>query len=122
MFDHVGFGANDYAASKACFLKSLPPLGAGIVMEGEHGIGLGPVGKPSLWLFQTSEKPVPLHIAFTAANRKQVQDFYRAALEAGGKDNGAPGVRLQYDSNNYGVLDIGPAGHNVDAVCHQPEG
>ena len=122
MFDHVGFGANDYAASKACFLKSLPPLGVGIVMEGEHGIGLGPVGKPSLWLFQTSEKPVPLHIAFTAANRKQVQDFYCAAVEAGGKDNGAPGVRPRYDSNYYGALVIGPAGHNVDAVCHQPEG
>ena len=121
MFDHVGFGVSDYAASRAFFLESLAPLGVGIVMEGEHGIGLGPVGKPSLWLFQTSEKPVPLHIAFTAGNRKQVQDFYRAALEAGGKDNGAPGLRPQYHSNYYGAFVIGPDGHNVEAVCHQPE-
>ena len=121
MFDHVGFGVSDYAASKAFFLKSLVPLGVGIVIEGEHGIGFGPVGKPSLWLFQTSEKPVPLHIAFTAGNRKQVQDFYRSALEAGGKDNGALRLRPQYHSNYYGAFVIGPDGHNVKAVCHQPE-
>ena len=66
MFDHIGLGVSNYAASRAFFLKSLAPLGVGIVMEGEHGLGLGPKGKPSLWLFQSSEKPVPLHIAFTA--------------------------------------------------------
>ena len=90
-------------------------------MEGEHGIGIGPKGKPSLWLFQTSEKPAPLHLAFTAENRQQVQDFYRAALEAGGKDNGAPGLRPHYHPNYYGAFVIGPDGHNVEAVCHRPE-
>jgi hypothetical protein len=89
MFDHIGFGVTDYTLSKTFFLKALQPLGVGIVMEGEHGIGIGPKGKLSLWLFQTSQQPAPLHLAFTAQNRQQVQDFYRAALEAGGKDNGA---------------------------------
>lgn len=121
MFDHLGFGVTDYAASKAFFLKSLQPLGIGIVMEGEHGLGLGLKGKPSLWLFQTAEKPTPLHIAFTAENRQQVRDFYRAALEAGGKDNGAPGLRPHYHPNYYGAFVIGPDGHNVEAVCHRPQ-
>ena len=121
MFDHLGFGVTDYAASKAFFLKALEPLGFGIAMEGEHGLGIGPNGKPALWLFQTSDKPLPMHIAFTAETRQQVEDFYRAALAAGGKDNGAPGVRAHYHPNYYGAFVIGPEGHNVEAVCHSPE-
>lgn len=121
MFDHIGFSVTDYAVSKAFFLKALQPLGVGIVMEGEHGIGIGPKGKPALWLYQGSDKQAPLHLAFTAANRKQVQDFHRAALEAGGKDNGAPGLRPHYHPDYYGAFIIGPDGHNVEAVCHLPE-
>jgi catechol 2,3-dioxygenase-like lactoylglutathione lyase family enzyme len=121
MFDHVGFGVSDYAASKAFFLQSLQPLGVGLVMEGEHGAGMGPKGKPSLWLYPSSGKPAPMHIAFTAENRQQVRDFHRAALAAGGKDNGAPGLRPQYHPNYYGAFVIGPDGHNVEAVCHRPE-
>jgi catechol 2,3-dioxygenase-like lactoylglutathione lyase family enzyme len=121
MFDHVGFGVSDYAASKAFFLKALQPLGVAVVMEGPHGVGLGQNGKPSLWMYQTSEKPAHLHLAFAADNRKQVKEFYRAALEAGGKDNGAPGLRLHYHANYYGAFVIAPDGHNVEAVCHTPE-
>jgi catechol 2,3-dioxygenase-like lactoylglutathione lyase family enzyme len=121
MFDHLGIGVSDYAQSKAFFLKALQPLGVGIVMEGEHGLGLGPKGKPALWLFQTPQTPAPLHIAFTAENRQQVQDFHRAALEAGGQDNGGPGLRPHYHPNYYGAFVIGPDGHNVEAVCHRPE-
>ncbi|CAH0353051.1 VOC family protein [Aquabacterium sp. CECT 9606] len=121
MFDHIGFGVTDYAASKEFFLKALQPLGISIVMEGEHGIGMGSNGKPSLWLYQTSEKPAPMHLAFTAENRKQVQDFHRAALEAGGQENGGPGLRPHYHPNYYGAFVIGPDGHNVEAVCHRPE-
>ncbi len=121
MFDHLGFGVTDYAASKAFFLKALEPLGVAIVMEGEHGLGIGSKGKPSLWLFQTSDKPLPMHIAFTAETRQQVDDFFRAALAAGGKDNGAPGIRAHYHPNYYGAFVIGPDGHNVETVCHRPE-
>ena len=120
MFDHVGFGVSDYAASRAFFLKALEPLGVTVAMEGPYGVGLGQNGKPSLWLHQTSEKPAPLHLAFVATNRKQVDEFYRAALEAGGKDNGAPGLRPHYHANYYGAFVIGPDGHNVEAVCHKP--
>ena len=119
MFDHVGFGVSDYAASKAFFVQALAPLGVGIVMEGPYGLGLGQNGKPSLWLSETSVKPAPMHIAFTADERQQVDAFHRAALAAGGKDNGAPGLRPHYHANYYGAFVIGPDGHNVEAVCHK---
>jgi catechol 2,3-dioxygenase-like lactoylglutathione lyase family enzyme len=120
MFDHVGFGVTDYAASKSFFLKALAPLGVGIAMEGQWGLGLGRDGKPSLWLSETKEKPTHLHIAFVADDRAQVDAFYREAIAAGGRDNGAPGVRPHYHANYYGAFVIGPDGHNVEAVCHKP--
>ena len=120
MFDHIGFGVSDYAASKAFFLKALAPLGVAIAMEGPYGIGLGRNGKPSLWIHQIADQPSPMHIAFAADDRAQVDSFYRAALDAGGKDNGAPGLRLHYHENYYGAFVIGPDGHNVEAVCHKP--
>ena len=123
MFDHVKFGVSDFAASKAFFLKALAPLGVAVVAEGAPTYGvelLGPKSKASLCLFQTGEKPAHLHLAFTAENRQQVDAFYRAALEAGGKDNGAPGLRPQYHANYYAAFVIGPDGHNIEAVCHEP--
>ena len=85
MFDHVGFGVTDLEASKAFFLKALQPPGITVVMEGPYGVGLGRNQKPSLWLHQTSERPAHLHVAIAAENRRQVDEFYRAALAAGGK-------------------------------------
>lgn len=121
MFDHLGMGVTDYEASKSFFLKALQPLGVAVVMEGPYGLGLGSNNKPSLWLTQVLEKPTPLHIAFTAETRRQVDDFHRAALAAGGKDNGAPGLRPHYHRDYYGAFVIGPDGHNIEAVCHRPE-
>ena len=120
MFDHVVFGVSDYAASKAFFLKALEPLGIAVALEGPLGVELSADGKSSLCLFQTKEKPAYLHLAFTAANRQQVDAFYRAALAAGGKDNGAPGLRPQYHANYYAAFVIGPDGHNIEMVCHKP--
>lgn len=120
MFDHVVIGVSDYEVSKAFFLKALEPLGVAVVLEGPLGIELSSDGKSSLCLFQTQEKPAYLHLAFTAENRQQVEAFYRAALEAGGEDNGAPGLRPQYDANYYAAFVIGPDGHNVEMVCHEP--
>jgi hypothetical protein len=74
-----------------------------------------------LCLYQTEEKPAHLHLAFTAENRQQVEAFYRTALEAGGKDNGAPGLRPHYHANYYAAFVIGPDGHNIEVVCHEPE-
>ena len=121
MFDHVGIGVSDLKASKAFFLRALAPLGVRAVMEFPDAAGLGQGEKPSLWLGTTEGRPLPLHIAFAADSRGQIDAFYREALAAGGKDNGPPGVRPHYHSNYYAAFVIGPDGHNVEAVCHRPE-
>ena len=121
MFDHVVIGASDYAESKAFFLEALEPLGIAVVQEGPLGVELSTDGRSSLCLFQTKEKPAYLHLAFGAENRQQVEAFYRAALAAGGIDNGAPGLRPKYHANYYAAFVIGPDGHNIEAVCHEPE-
>ena len=123
MFDHVKFGVSDYAASKAFFLKALEPLGVAVVAEGapSYGVELSAGAKASLVLYQTEEKPALLHLAFTAENRQQVEAFYRAAMEAGGKDNGAPGLCPEYHASYYAAFVIDPDGHNIEVVCHEPE-
>ena len=107
MFDHVKFGVSDYEKSKTFFLEALRPLGVELVDEGapDYGVEMSS-GDVSLCLFQTNDKPAPLHLAFVAKTRQQVDDFYHAALGAGGRDNGEPGLR------SY---------HNIEAVCHAPE-
>ena len=90
-------------------------------MEGPHGIGMGKNGKPSFRLHETSAMPAPLHIAVAADTRAEVNAFYKAALAAGGKGNGAPGLRPHYHPNYYRAFVIDPDGHNVEAVCHKPE-
>ncbi len=123
MFDHVVFGVSGYAASKAFFLRALAPLGVVVVSEGPLGIELARQNnKSSLCIRLKPEKhPSNLHLAFTAEDRQQVHAFYRAALEAGAKDNGAPGLRPIYHPNYYAAFVIGPDGHNIEAVCHEPE-
>ena len=123
MFDHVKFGVRDFAASKAFYLRALEPLGLAIIAEGEpsYGVELSSKGKASLCLHQTDEKPAHLHLAFAAESREQVDAFYRAALAAGGKDNGAPGLRPRYHAHYYAAFVFCPDGHNIEAVCHEPE-
>ncbi|MFO1328099.1 MAG: VOC family protein [Rubrivivax sp.] len=124
MFDHVVFSVSDFAATKAFFLKALAPLGVEIASEGPLGIEMSqPNGTSSLCvrLKQGTAYHSSLHLAFTAQTRQQVQDFYRAALEAGGRDNGAPGIRPQYSGKYYAAFVIGPDGHNIEVVCHEPE-
>ena len=121
MFDHIGLGVSNLAASRAFFLQALQPLGVTVAMEGPYDVGLGRNGKPSLWLHETTDKPTPLHLAFVAEDREQVDAFHLAALAAGGEDNGAPGLRPHYHPNYYGAFIIGPDGHNVEAVCHKPQ-
>lgn len=125
MFDHVKFGVSDYAASKAFYVKALAPLGVTVVSEGEPSYGVelaSPASIASLCLHQTAEKPAHLHVAFAAKTREQVDAFHRAALEAGGTDNGAPGLRPRYHANYYAAFVLDPDGHNLEAVCHEPEG
>ena len=109
---------SDLKASKAFFLQALSPLGIAVVMEFPHATGLGQAQKRSFWLGTAKGKPLALHIAFAAANRAQVDEFYREALAAGGKDNGPPGIRPHYHPNYYAAFVIGPDGHNLEVVCH----
>jgi catechol 2,3-dioxygenase-like lactoylglutathione lyase family enzyme len=113
-------GASNLEASKAFFLEALAPLGVTVAMEAGDAVGLGRDHKPSFWLGASAEKCTPLHLAFTAENRRQVDEFYRRALAAGGKDNGPPGLRPHYHADYYAAFVIGPDGHNVEAVCHKP--
>jgi catechol 2,3-dioxygenase-like lactoylglutathione lyase family enzyme len=123
MFDHVKFGVSNYEFSKEFFCKALAPLGIKVGAEGspDYGVELCSNSDASLCLFQATEKPVHLHIAFAAASRNQVDEFYKAALAAGAKDNGAPGLRPKYHDNYYAAFVIGPDGHNLEAVCHKSE-
>lgn len=120
MFDHVGIGVSNLAESRAFFIRALAPLDAAVVMEGPYGVGIGRHNKPSFWLSEAAQRPAHLHLAFVAQNRAQVDAFYQAALAAGGKDNGAPGLRTDYHPHYYGAFVIGPDGHNIEAVCHAP--
>ena len=122
MFDHVVFGVSDYAGSKAFFLKALEPLGVVVVSEGPLGVELcRPHSNTSLCIRQIEEKATHLHLAFAAENRQQVLDFHCAALQAGAKNNGEPGLRPEYHANYYAAFVIGPDGHNIEVVCHEPE-
>ena len=121
MFDHVVFGVSDYAASRAFFLQALAPIGMAVVSEGPAGIELSADGKSSLCIRRAGEKSGHLHLAFAAESRAQVQAFHRAALKAGGKDNGAPGLRPNYTGQYYAAFVIGPDGHNIEVVCHESE-
>ncbi|MFO1414814.1 MAG: VOC family protein [Burkholderiales bacterium] len=123
MFDHVVFAASNYEASKAFFLRALAPLGVTLVSEGPLGVELCRADNPaSLCIRRVEEKATHLHLAFVADSRRQVDEFHRAALAAGGRNNGAPGLRPQYHANYYAAFVIGPDGHNIEAVCHHPEG
>src|SRR5271166_5301838 len=116
IIDHIGIAVGDYERSKAFFCKALAPLGIEVVMEIQGWAGLGKGGKPELWFGVHTERQKPMHIAFIAENRAQVRAFYLAALSAGGKDNGPPGIREIYHPNYYGAFVIGPDGHNIEAV------
>lgn len=118
MIDHVSFHVKDYAASKAFYLAALAPLGYELMMEfGEVG-GFGVKPKPDFWIAPTKGEIAPAHIAFSAKSREEVAAFYEAALAAGGKDNGPPGLRPNYHPGYYGAFVLDPNGHNVEAVFH----
>ena len=121
ILDHVGFGVSDANKSKEFYSKALAPLGIAVVMEAEGWIGMGRDGRPQFWFGEAGRSARPIHLAFTARNREEVRAFYAAALEAGGKDNGAPGPRPHYHPDYYGAFVLDPDGHNIEAVCHAAE-
>jgi len=128
MIDHIGFPVSDYARAKAFYEKALTPLGYTLIMEfgGEHtesgspACGFGRDGKPDFWIGGEGGPKAGLHVAIVANDRAAVDAFHKAALAAGGKDNGAPGLRPQYHPNYYAAFVFDPDGHNIEAVCHAP--
>ena len=126
MLDHAGFPVSDYARSKAFYLRALEPLGYALVMEVQQhennapAAGFGANGKPDFWIGGEGGLQRPIHIAIAAQDRAAVDAFYRAAIAAGGKDNGAPGLRPHYHPNYYAAFVLDPDGHNIEAVCHTP--
>jgi len=121
ILDHIGLAVSSYETSKRFFSQALAPLRIELVMEVQGWAGFGRAGKPEFWFGEHTTPQAPMHLAFAAENREQVRAFYKAALAAGGKDNGSPGIREIYHPNYYGAFVIAPDGHNVEAVCHTPE-
>jgi len=121
MIDHVGIGVRDYGRSKAFYERALVPLGMTLVMEPQgRAAGFGKDGRPYFWLEDDYAPVTEVHIAFEAPDRATVDAFHAAGLEAGGTDNGAPGVREIYHPHYYGAYVLDPDGNNVEAVCHTP--
>jgi catechol 2,3-dioxygenase-like lactoylglutathione lyase family enzyme len=121
IIDHLGFQVTSFPRSRDFFIAALKPLGMGITMQGEGWVMIGREGEGAIWLGSFGPVTSPIHVAFSAANREQVRQFYAAALAAGGKDNGTPGIRDQYHPNYYAAFVIAPDGHNIEAVCHKPD-
>src|SRR5918999_5970352 len=123
MLDHVGFTVSDYDRSKAFYAQALAPLGIDLLMEPvQAAAGFGRDGKPFFWIESRGPAAVTgVHVAFAVDDRATVDAFHAAALEAGGTDNGPPGVREIYHPNYYGAYVLDPDGNNIEAVCHRPQ-
>ena len=122
MIDHVSLKVKNLKKSLTFYSKALAPLGYKVLAEFEGGAGLGAGESSDLWLGQGEPPQKGVHLAFSSRSRAGVQGFHRAALEAGGKDNGAPGPRPDYGPNYYGAFAFDPDGNNIEAVCHDPKG
>lgn len=128
MIDHIGFGVCDLDRSRAFYAAALAPLGMTVAMEvtaaetgAEGHVGFGVAGKPFFWIGSGRALSGGLHVAFAAPDRATVDAFYAAALAAGGRDNGAPGLRAHYHPHYYGAFVLDPDCNNIEAVCHRPE-
>jgi catechol 2,3-dioxygenase-like lactoylglutathione lyase family enzyme len=120
MLDHVGVPVSDFERSKRYYAQALSPLGYELIMEpSASAAGFGKLGKPDFWIAQ-GEIGRALHIAFAAEDRATVDAFYEAAMAAGGRDNGGPGLRPHYHASYYGAFVLDPDGNNIEAVCHKP--
>lgn len=121
IIDHIGLSVSDGQKSQAFYAAALAPLGIEKIMEFDGWAGFGHDGKAEFWFGEGASAQSPMHIAFSAQNRQQVRDFYAAAIAAGARDNGAPGLRAEYHPEYYGAFVIDLDGHNIEAVCHAPE-
>jgi catechol 2,3-dioxygenase-like lactoylglutathione lyase family enzyme len=129
ILDHISLTVSDYSRSKSFYEKALAPLGIAPIIEFGKACGFGKDGKPEFWIgegpasFQKPEQLAnitPNHVAFTTRTRADVDAFYKAAIAAGARDFGAPGLRPHYHPNYYGAFVLDPDGHDIEAVYHGP--
>lgn len=127
MLDHVGYAVTDMHRAMRFYRAALAPLSITVIMEvtaeqtgKDAHVGFGANGKPFFWIGTGLVRGGSVHVAFAASSRAQVDAFHEAALAAGGKDNGAPGLREHYHPSYYGAFVLDPDGNNVEAVCHGP--
>lgn len=120
MIDHIGLRTKQFAALTRFYEAALAPLGYQKLMSFASGAGFGRPGSPALWLGESKESPSSAHLALESPSREAVDAFHKAALVAGGRDNGKPGLRPDYHANYYAAFVIDPDGNNLEAVCHKP--
>jgi catechol 2,3-dioxygenase-like lactoylglutathione lyase family enzyme len=118
MLDHVSLSVTDATRSQAFFEKALAPLGYTVISTFDGGFGIGVEGGSTVWAATGPAQQPIAHLAFRAQSRNQVDAFYRAALAAGGRDNGKPGLRENYSPTYYAAFVLDPDGNNIEAVCH----
>jgi catechol 2,3-dioxygenase-like lactoylglutathione lyase family enzyme len=121
MLDHVTIGVSDFERSKHFYDQALHPLDImRLYAEAERFAGYGVHPKAFFWIGGRDTPQTGAHIAFAAKDRETVERFYEAAIKAGGRDNGRPGIRQHYHPNYFGAFVLDPDGHNIEAVCHLP--
>ena len=126
MFDHLGIEVGDFPRSRAFYVATLAPLGFELVAEVDEWAGFAANGTtgagiqttPSFWIHRANGQPSRVHVAFRAAERRSVAAFWQAGLQAGGRDNGAPGLRTHYHPDYFAAFVLDHDGHNIEAVCH----
>ncbi len=127
MIDHSGLSVSDFEKAQSFYDQALAPLGASLLfmvpLEHTGGEKVGGYGRDrtSFWINEGGAQTPPLHFAFTAETRAQVDAFHKAAVAAGGTDNGAPGLRPHYHEHYYGAFVLDLDGNNIEAVCHLPD-
>jgi catechol 2,3-dioxygenase-like lactoylglutathione lyase family enzyme len=128
MIDHTGLNVSNPKQSRAFYEAALAPLGYAVLMEipkeftsGSVVLGMGVEPVADFWVTEGTPNTPRVHVAFRAKSQAEVIAFYKAAIAAGGQDNGAPGPRPHYHANYFGAFVLDPDGHNIEAVCHDPQ-
>lgn len=125
MIDHITFGVTDFARSTRFYDLAFAPLGVRRLFDvpPAHTNGVKVTGygddRPWFWIAEENATSGMMHIALRAEHRAQVVAFHAAAMEAGGTDNGPPGLRPHYHPDYYAAFVLDPDGHNIEAVCHR---
>jgi catechol 2,3-dioxygenase-like lactoylglutathione lyase family enzyme len=128
MIDHTGVSASDFEKSKTFYTQTLSAIGYALLLEFPASVtghtdvaGYGEPPKADFWVSKGEPNRPPAHVAFRVSHRAMVDAFYKAALAASGRDNGAPGTRPHYHEHYYSAFVLDPDGNNIEAVCHSPE-